>query len=135
MPVFFSQAVASLGQNIAYALSFPERLPLNLPPLDLFQRGGLTFFPPDRERFPCLDLAYRSIAIGETMPTILNAANEVAVNAFLEGSLRFTHVPILIERVMEAHAVKPVQSVEDILRADQWARETAKGLLKEGEFR
>jgi len=119
---------------IAYALSYPERLPLQLPRLDLFQKGGLTFFPPDLERFPCLDLAYRSIKIGETMPAILNAANEVAVNAFLDGSLPFTRVPHLIQRVMEEHVVKPVQTIEDILRADHWARERSKVLLEGGKL-
>jgi 1-deoxy-D-xylulose-5-phosphate reductoisomerase len=119
---------------IAYALSYPERLPLQLPRLDLFQKGGLTFFPPDLERFPCLDLAYRSIKIGETMPAILNAANEVAVNAFLDGSLPFTRVPHLIQRVMEEHVVRPVQTIEDILRADHWARERSKALLEGGKL-
>jgi len=115
---------------IAYALSFPQRLPLNLPRLNLVQKGELTFFPPDPERFPCLRLAYRSLEIGETMPAALNAANEVAVNAFLNGSLGFTQIPRLIERVMEEHGVRPVQTVEDILKADQWAREKTKSFLQ-----
>jgi 1-deoxy-D-xylulose-5-phosphate reductoisomerase len=117
---------------ISYALSFPQRLPINLPPLDLAQRGALTFSAPDPDRFPCLKLAYRSIDIGETMPSILNAANEVAVNAFLEGSLKFTGIPLLLQRVMEEHEVKRVQTVEDILRADHWARERAKAIVSEG---
>jgi len=117
---------------ISYALSFPQRLPLNLPHLDLSQCGALTFFPPDPERFPCLQLAYRSIEIGETMPAILNAANEVAVNAFLEGLLKFTEIPLLLQRVMEEHEVKRVQTIEDILRADHWARERAKVIISEG---
>jgi len=117
---------------ISYALSFPQRLPLNLPPLDLPQSGALTFSPPDIEKFPCLLLAYQSIKIGETMPAILNAANEVAANAFLEGSLKFTEIPLLLQRVMEEHEVKRVQTIEDILRADHWARERAKAILSEG---
>ena len=122
--------IADMRIPISYALSFPHRLPLNLSPLDLSQIGGLTFFPPDQERFPCLRLAYRSIEIGETMPAILNAANEIAVNAFLEGSLKFTDVPILLQRVMEEHEVKSVHTIEDILRADQWARERSKAILE-----
>ena len=118
---------------ISYALSFPQRLPLNLPPLDLPQCGGLTFSAPDPERFPCLRLAYRSIEIGETMPAILNAANEVGVNAFLEGALKFTDIPLLLQRVMEEHEVKQVQTVEDILRADHWARERAKAIIERGK--
>ena len=115
---------------ISYALSYPRRLNLQLPSLDLSQVGGLTFSAPDPERFPCLQLAYRSIEIGETMPTILNAANEVAANAFLEGSIRFTDVPIILQRLMEEHEVKPVRTIEDILRADQWSRERAKNLIE-----
>jgi 1-deoxy-D-xylulose-5-phosphate reductoisomerase len=75
-------------------------------------------------------LAYQSIEIGETMPAILNAANEVAVNAFLEGSLKFTEIPILLQRVMQDHEVKSVHTIEDILRADHWARERTKALLE-----
>jgi len=119
---------------ISYALSYPQRLHLNLPPLDLSQKGGLTFFPPDPERFPCLKLAYQSIKIGGTMPTILNAANELAVNAFLEGSIKFTDVPLLIQRVMEGQEVKSAHTIEDILRADQWARERSKAILERGKF-
>ena len=115
---------------ISYALSFPHRLPMHLPPLDFSQRGGLTFLSPDLERFPCLRLAYRSIEIGETMPTILNAANEVGVNAFLGGSLKFTQIPVLLQRVMEEHEVKSVHTIEDILRADQWAREKSRTILE-----
>jgi 1-deoxy-D-xylulose-5-phosphate reductoisomerase len=117
---------------ISYALSFPQRLPLDLPPLDLPQCGALTFFLPDPERFPCLQLAYQSIQIGETMPAILNATNEMGVNAFLEGSIKFTEIPSLLRRVMEEHEVKKIHTVEDILRADHWARERAKAILLEG---
>jgi 1-deoxy-D-xylulose-5-phosphate reductoisomerase len=79
-------------------------------------------------------LAYQSIEIGETMPAILNAANEVAVSAFLEGSLKFTEIPLLLQRVMEEHEVKPVHTIEDILRADHWAREKAKTILERGKL-
>ena len=122
--------IADMRIPISYALSFPHRLPLNLPRLDLFQKGGLTFLPPDLERFPCLKLAYRSMEIGETMPAILNAANEIAVNAFLGGSLKFTEVPLLIQRVMEEHDIKSIRTVEDILRADHWARERSRTILE-----
>jgi 1-deoxy-D-xylulose-5-phosphate reductoisomerase len=124
--------IADMRIPISYALSFPQRLPLNLPPLDLPHCGALTFSPPDVEKFPCLPLAYQSIKIGETMPAILNAANEVAANAFLEGSLKFTEIPLLLQRVMEEHEVKRVQTIEDILRADHWAREKAKAIISEG---
>jgi 1-deoxy-D-xylulose-5-phosphate reductoisomerase len=118
---------------ISYALSFPERLNLNLSPLDLSKSGALTFYPPDPERFPCLKLAYQSIEIGETMPATLNAANEVAVNAFLEGSLKFTDIPILLQRVMEEHEVKSVRTIEEILKADHWARERSRAIIERGK--
>jgi 1-deoxy-D-xylulose-5-phosphate reductoisomerase len=118
---------------ISYALSFPERLNLNLSPLDLSKSEALTFYPPDPERFPCLKLAYQSIEIGETMPATLNAANEVAVNAFLEGSLKFTDIPILLQRVMEEHEVKSVRTIEEILKADHWARERSRAIIERGK--
>jgi len=115
---------------ISYALSFPERLPLNLPRLDLSRNEALNFFQPDPERFPCLQLAYQAIEIGETMPAVLNAANEIAVNAFLEGSLKFTEIPLFLQRVMGEHEVNAVHTVEDILKADHWARERSKAILE-----
>jgi 1-deoxy-D-xylulose-5-phosphate reductoisomerase len=121
--------IADMRIPISYALSFPQRMDLKLNSLDLSQVGPLTFFPPDPEKFPCLRLAYQSIEIGETMPAILNAANEAAVNGFLEGSIKFTDIPLLIQRVMEEHELKTVRTIEDILRADQWAREKAKTII------
>ena len=115
---------------ISYALAFPERLNLPLLRLNLFQKESLSFLPPDLERFPCLDLAYRAIKIGGTMPATLNAANEIAVNAFLDGALPFTKIPSLIRQVMEEHDVKPAQTLEDVLRADHWARETSRTILE-----
>ena len=122
--------IADMRIPISYALSYPQRLNLDLPHLDLSQSGALTFFHPNPERYPCLKLAYQSIKIGETMPAVLNAANEIAVNAFLEGAIKFTEIPVLIQKVMEAHDVKLVQTIEDILRADHWARERAKAILE-----
>jgi 1-deoxy-D-xylulose-5-phosphate reductoisomerase len=98
--------------------------------LNLFQKESLSFLPPDLERFPCLDLAYRAIKIGGTMPATLNAANEIAVNAFLDGALPFTKIPSLIRQVMEEHDVKPAQTLEDVLKADHWARETSRTILE-----
>jgi len=116
---------------ISYALSYPKRLRLDLPPLNLYHMDGLTFLPPDIERFPCLRLAYRSMEIGETMPAVLNAANEVAVNSFLEETIKFTDIPSVVEKVMEYHQVKPLVTLDDALRADQWARERTKKLIEE----
>ena len=132
--VIAQMGIADMRVPISYALSFPNRLPLSLPGLDLPQKGGLTFQAPDLDRYPCLKLAYQSIKIGETMPAILNASNEVAVNAFLEGAIKFTEIPLLIQRVMEDHDVKPVHTVEDILKADHWARERAKTTIERGKL-
>jgi 1-deoxy-D-xylulose-5-phosphate reductoisomerase len=128
--------VAQMGTTdmripISYALSYPKRLSLDLPSLDLYHMDGLTFLPPDMDRFPCLRLAYRSMEVGETMPAVLNAANEVAVNSFLEEAIRFTDIPAIVETVMEDHEVKPLVTLDDALRVDQWAREKAKKLTKE----
>jgi 1-deoxy-D-xylulose-5-phosphate reductoisomerase len=122
--------ITDMRVPISYALAFPERLNLSLPRLSLFQKESLSFLPPDLERFPCLDLAYRAIKIGGTMPATLNAANEIAVNAFLDGALLFTHIPSLIRQVMEEHDVKPAQTLEDVLRADHWARDTSRTILE-----
>ncbi len=115
---------------ISYALSYPERLTLQLPPLDLCEIGELTFFRPDRSRFPALELATHAITIGETMPAVLNAANELAVNAYLRGALKFMEIPRIVEATMDAHKIQSVQTVDDVLKADHWARETAREFLE-----
>jgi 1-deoxy-D-xylulose-5-phosphate reductoisomerase len=130
--IIAQMGITDMRIPISYALSFPHRLPLALPSLDLPQCGAITFLPPDPERFPCLAMAYQSIQIGETMPAILNATNEVAVNAFLEGLIKFTDIPLLLRRVMEEHEVKKVHTIEDILKTDHWARERARAILSEG---
>ncbi len=132
--VIAQMGITDMRVPISYALSFPQRLPLSLPGLDLSQRGGLTFAEPDLDRYPCLKLAYQSIEAGETMPAVLSGANEIAVTAFLDRAIRFTDIPVLIHRVMEDHDVSPVHSVEDILKADHWARERAKAILERGKW-
>jgi 1-deoxy-D-xylulose-5-phosphate reductoisomerase len=131
--VIAQMGIADMRVPISYALSFPERLPLCLPRLDLYRKGGLTFMAPDLDRYPCLKLAYHSIEIGETLPTVLNGANEIGVHAFLQNAIRFTDIPILIQRVMEAHDVREVHTIEDILKADHWARERAKAIAERGK--
>jgi len=115
---------------IAYALSFPERMDCPELSLDLFKIGTLEFFPPDIEMFPCLGLAYKAAREGGTMPAVLNAANEVAVEAFLAERLSFMKIPRLVERVMDSHGIKGLPDLEDILEADAWARREAQILLK-----
>lgn len=114
---------------ISYAMRYPERLPLDLPSLDLTEIGTLSFCKPDHDRFPCLNLGYESLRTGGTMPATMNAANEIAVDAFLNGGIRFTEIAEVIRHTMDAHTPKPVSSLEDALEADRWAREKAESLV------
>jgi len=110
---------------IQYALTYPERVPSRRVQTDLVQIGTLTFEEPDPDRFPALRLARQAGATGGTLPAVLNAANEVAVDAFCEGRIRFSDIPIVVEQVMARHQVIPAPSLEEILQADRWARTQA----------
>lgn len=114
---------------ISYAMQYPERLALDLPSLELTEIGKLTFCKPDHDRFPCLSLGYESLRIGGTMPAAMNAANEIAVDAFLQGGIRFTDISDIIRSTMEAHGPREVDSVEVALEADRWARSKAESLV------
>jgi len=114
---------------IAYALSYPERVATGVKPLDLTALSGLTFFRPDVKRFPCLGLAYRALAEGESMPAVMNAANEVAVEAFLQGKIGFTGIAGLIEKVMDNHRPHDLGSIADVLAVDLWSRTKTRELL------
>jgi 1-deoxy-D-xylulose-5-phosphate reductoisomerase len=114
---------------ISYAMQYPERLALDLPSLELTEIGTLTFCKPDHDRFPCLRLGYESLRIGGTMPAAMNAANEIAVDAFLQGGIRFTDISDIIRSTMEAHGPREVDSVEVALEADRWARSKAESLV------
>ncbi len=111
---------------IQYALTYPERLPLSLKPLDLATIGTLQFRSPDWERYPCLRLAYEAGRCGGTMPTVLNAANEVAVERFLDGEIAFTAIEAVIETVLEQHESLANPELEVIEEVDRWARNVAK---------
>ena len=114
---------------ISYALSYPHHLKNHLPPLQLDEIGTLSFGKPDKTRFKCLDLALQAGKIGGSMPAILNAANEIAVGAFLEGYIGFLQIPILIERTMEAHTAFDINHIEGVMEADTWARHKAEEAL------
>jgi len=114
---------------ISYAMRYPARMPLDLPSLDLTEVGKLTFCQPDHDRFPCLNLGYESLRIGGTMPAAMNAANEIAVEAFLNHGLRFIEIPQVIRSTMDAHAYRDITGLEDALEADRWAREKAGSLV------
>lgn len=114
---------------IAYALSYPDRFECDLPSLDLATMGNLTFEPPDFERFPCLRLAIDAMEIGKTMPAVLNAANEIAVQAFLEELISYKDIAELIHMVMQNHNPSPLKELQDVLIADRWAREETTKLV------
>lgn len=111
---------------LAYAMNYPERLPLSLPALDLSKVGPLTFEQPDLGQFPCLTYAYEALKAGGTMPAVLNAANEEAVMAYLREAIGFTDIAKVIRATMDAHPSRLGISLEDILAADRWAREHAR---------
>ncbi len=110
---------------IAHALAWPERRESGVESLDVVRLARLTFEAPDLERFPCLALAQRAARTGGTAPALLNAANEVAVHAFLEGHLNFTEIPVVIEGVLNRVPSGPVRSLDAILNADSVARQAA----------
>ena len=122
--------VADMRLPIQYACSYPERWDAALPSLDLTRAGRLEFYPPAHDRFPCLGLAYRALGAGGTLPVVLNAANEVAVEAFLDGKLAFTAIPRVIERTMNMHELEPVSTLDVVRRVDAWGREQAARLVR-----
>ena len=124
-------SVPDMRGPISYALSYPDRIKDPIPGLELDKIGTLTFKKPDNENFPCLSYAYDALSAGGTMASVLNASNEVAVEAFLNYKIGFYDIPLVIKKTMEKHSVKQISLVEDVLEADSWARETAKKFIKE----
>jgi 1-deoxy-D-xylulose-5-phosphate reductoisomerase len=119
--------ITDMRLPIQYACSYPERWPAHsLPSLDLTRLGRLDFHMPARDRFPCLDLAYRALRTGGTLPVVLNAANEIAVEHFLDGKLGFNAIPRVIKETMDAHDVQDVTTLALVRRVDKWARECAR---------
>jgi 1-deoxy-D-xylulose-5-phosphate reductoisomerase len=110
---------------IQYALTYPERLPSPIATCDLTKIKRLSFHPPNLGKFPCLSLAYEALRTGGTLPAVMNAANEVAVNAFLKEKIGFHEIPRVIRRTMRRHRVVSHPALEEILEADRWARSTA----------
>jgi 1-deoxy-D-xylulose-5-phosphate reductoisomerase len=126
--------ITDMRLPIQYACSYPDRWDAALPSLDLARAGRLDFGPPPHDRFPCLGLAYRALREGGTLPVVLNAANEVAVAAFLEEKLGFTSIAQVIERTMNAHEVGSVSTLQVVRHADSWAREYARHTVRELEL-
>jgi 1-deoxy-D-xylulose-5-phosphate reductoisomerase len=125
--------LADMRIPIQYALTYPERWHCPLPPLDIHKLSNLEFLEPDREKFRCLDLAYRALRAGGTAPTVLNAANEVAVESFLNDGIGFDDIPRIIASVLDAHLPQEASSLGAVLSADAWARQKAGEIA--GSFR
>jgi len=128
--IIAQMSVPDMKIPIAYALSYPERIPLNLnreTSINSFKE--LTFEEASFSRFPALKLAYKAAEEGGTVPAVMNAANEVAVEAFLQGKIRFTDIIRIVSKVMEVHKPLPGNTLEEILEMDSWARKTAKALI------
>jgi 1-deoxy-D-xylulose-5-phosphate reductoisomerase len=128
--------LAQLGQPdmrtpIAYGLAWPERIEAGVPPLSLTQLSALNFAEPELERFPCLSLAFKAAASGGTAPTVLNAANEIAVAAFLDAGLAYLQIPIVVEKVLNRIPAVNADSLELILDVDARARRVAEEVVKD----
>jgi 1-deoxy-D-xylulose-5-phosphate reductoisomerase len=131
--VIAEMAITDMAIPAAFALAYPDRLPLDhLPPLSLIDCANLSFEQPDFARFPCLRLAYEALRAGGTMAACLNAANEELVAGFLTGSIRFVDIPRHIETVMSRHHNAPARTLEDVIGTDGWARAMARELIGAG---
>lgn len=128
--VIAQMGVTDMRHAIQYALTYPERHQCQLPPLDLTAVSGLHFEAPDLDRFPCINLAYRALSEGGTLPAAMNAANEEAVDAFINERICLTEIPQVIETVMNEHANKPAKDIETILAADHEARSAAQAAIE-----
>jgi len=113
---------------IQFALFYPERINNNYTRLDFTRISQLTFKKPNFNKFPCIKLAYQALDIGGTMPAVLNGANEIAVNAFLNNRINLTEIPLIIQNTMKNYISKTNPSINDILDADHWARQSALSL-------
>lgn len=120
--VIAQMGVTDMKHAIQYALTYPDRVQGCLPSLDLASLSQLTFEAPDLDRFPCLGLAYKALRAGGTKPAVLNAANEIAVSAFLAGKIGLGDIPQIVETVMDGHETVPANTLETVLSADQNAR-------------
>jgi 1-deoxy-D-xylulose-5-phosphate reductoisomerase len=116
---------------IAHALAWPERFASGAEPLNIFAIQRFDFEQPDLQRFPCLRLAYEAIDAGGIMPAVLNAANEIAVAAFLDEKIRFTAIPLVIERCMRQFNAAPADSLDAILQADRHSRDISETLVED----
>lgn len=123
--IIAQMGVTDMRHAIQYALTYPSRQENCTSPLDLATLSRLDFEEPDLDRFPCLGLAYSALRTGGTMPAVLNGANEIAVQAFLDGDIRLSEIAAINRAVMDEHEARPADSLEAILETDTWARSRA----------
>lgn len=123
--------VPDMRVPLSYALGYPDRLEDDRFAPDFLKTGPLEFLPPDRDRFPCLELAFRAVRKGGSLPAVLNGANEIAVEAFLSGRISFTAIPAVIEKTLDAHESFEPRTIGEVLAADRWSREEALRLIEE----
>ena len=123
--VIAQMGITDMRHAIQYALTYPERCPSELPPLDVARLSSLHFEEPDLERFPCISLAYRALRTGGTLPAAMNAANEEAVQAFIDERISLPDIPRVIESVMDQHQVIAVRDLDSVLDVDRSARVAA----------
>ncbi len=129
--VLAQMGIPDMSIPISYILAYPERLPMDhLPALDLVGAVDLEFAEPDVSKFPCLTLAYRALRTGGTVPAVLNAANEVLVEAFLRGTIRFLDIPRILASVLDAHSATAAADLDTLLAADHWARAEARAIAR-----
>lgn len=124
--VFAQISLADMRLPIQYALTYPKRLKTSLPRVDFQELSSLTFHKPDAERFPAIALGYRAAEMGGTLPAVLNAADEICVEAFLQGKISFLNIVEYIELIMNKHTIVGTPHYDDIMAADAWAREEAR---------
>ncbi len=129
--IFAQMSNPDMRGPISFALSYPKRLDAGLPSLNLTSVGKLQFKEPQHRKFPCLKLAYRALDDCESMPAVLNAANEVAVSSFLARKISFTDIPKITEKTMDLFPPTSINCLEDVLSADSWARQKAHNLTKQ----
>ncbi|MDX6501053.1 MAG: 1-deoxy-D-xylulose-5-phosphate reductoisomerase [Blastocatellia bacterium] len=127
--VIAQMGVTDMRHAIQYALTYPERHDSDLPSLDLARLSSLHFEEPDLERFPCISLAYRALRTGGTLPAAMNAANEEAVQAFINEQVSFADIPLIIKSVMDGHRTSDVKDLAAVVAADRSARASAQGLI------
>lgn len=128
--ILAQMGIPDMRVPIAYALSYPERIENDMPPLNFIKSGKMEFMKPDTKIFPCLKLAYDAGEAGGTNPAVLNAANEVAVEEFSNGKIKFTNIPKIIEKVLSLHDAVNEPSLEEIIQADRWARQQAQKIIE-----